>query len=259
MDRPHHIYTPDGKLIVKTKTQAQNHAHNGAAGKIVRSYVHSNGHYALPVVDLMGPFDSNLMKVPSTEKLMTSTYPPMMTSELPGIDNPSFSCDEILLDSGNESDSKQPSPDVSAGSVMTSPPQPAATATPGGGVDVAREELDFVDGVTGLQADNEMSETVVDMETEETIPNTRTTTLQQEGGYPNLIGSGALSISEPIIDEDSIPPPPAFAPPPTPPALPPSLLRTGEDSVSDSGAASVRQSDIESPASSELGSVSLSK
>ena len=58
MDRPHHVYTTDGQLVVKMPNgrQAGNHsntpAEKGKNQPVVRNYVHSNGHYALPIVDM---------------------------------------------------------------------------------------------------------------------------------------------------------------------------------------------------------------
>ena len=64
------------------------------------------------------------MRVISTEKLVAQN---MVSSELPGIDNPSFSCDDIL-DSGNESDrvsseAKQDTPEVSPARMTSAAPR----------------------------------------------------------------------------------------------------------------------------------------
>ncbi len=228
MDRPHHLYTADGQLIVKQPNGIQ--PLNNSSKEVVRSYVHSNGHYALPV-DMAEPYDdTSLLRVrrASTERLMQQLPP----SELPGIDNPSFAADDIL-DSGNESDrtSGEGRAEVSNGSLFVTHP-PAATSTPGSG---------RVAG-SGVQEDREVSETVVSFEP--------VSAFASDGFGVGVVaslgmvtGAGALGFVHPGMGVD-IPPPPAFAAPPLPAV---------HDSASDSGAASARHSDIESPSSSELG------
>ena len=263
MDRPHHIYSTDGQLIVKMPDNNQSGYHNnaplGKSPNVMRSYVLSNGHYALPIID-SEPYDSNLRKAVSTEKLVTKH---IMTSELPGIDNPSFSCDEIL-DSGNESDrisdAKQETPEVSPTRMIS----PAATSTPGA------VPHDTIDGAVtpGTQTDNEISETSVDVtkvnesSLHDSSGDSACPLMTAESGTANvnvgsITGVGALgfSVEEQNAMMADLPPPPDFDAPPVPPPPPalPTSSHVGSDSASDSGAASARQSDIDSPSSSELG------
>ena len=260
MDRPHHVYTTDGQLVVKMPNgrQTGNHsntpAEKGKNQPVVRNYVHSNGHYALPIVD-MEPFESNLMRVISTEKLVAQN---MVSSELPGIDNPSFSCDDIL-DSGNESDrvsseAKQDTPEVSPARMTSAP----------GGV-----SNDTVDGNTmSVQADNEITETSLNLSkvnepSQHDSSSDSACHLLPAGGIPetanvqSIAGAGALDFT---IEQQNamladLRSPPDFAAPPVPPPPPaiPARPCSGSDTTSDSGAASARLSDIESPANSELG------
>ena len=226
MDRPHHIYSKDGQLIVKMPNGNQSGYHNNApAGEsqnVVRSYVHSTGHYALPILDTE-PYDSNLRKVVSTEKLADKH---MITSELPGIDNPSFSSDDIL-DSGNESDrisdAKQETPKISPARITS----PVATSSP------AVASCDTVDGAgtPNTQADNEISETSVNVakvnesSLHDNSDDSACHLLTAESATPNMnvrsiTGAGALGFSAQNAMMDDLPPPPDFAAPPAPPPPP---------------------------------------
>ncbi len=193
LDRPHHIYLPNGQLVHTADPNAQKVVpitNPSTTGKespgVVRSYVHSNSHYAMPTFNEFESMETlPVARIPSTENLVPKKD---NKSELPGIDNPSVSSDDIL-DSGNESDhvsSKQESsPDVSPGKVNSPLEGADIHSTPGGAPtkvrevslstpapvlsahapDVGNEGYDFPDGGAtthnGAQADNEISEAYV--------------------------------------------------------------------------------------------------
>ena len=266
MDRPHHVYTMDGELVIKTPNgnQSDNHSNiTPAKGKrrdIVRTYVHSDGHYALPID--MEPFNSKLMRAPSTEELVNKG---LMAPEFSGIDNPSFSGDD-LLDSGNESDrisdAKQDIPKVSP-ERMTSQ---AVTSTLGGvSHNLSTKKFDTV-----AQENNKMSEAFIRVPNGNEPPyhDNRSGrpchpdvtgkifgTSSLEGGSITGVGALGLTVQRQNAIVEDYPPPLDFATPLNP-ATPPALrmaCHSGSDTASDSGAASAKQSTTESPTSSELG------
>ncbi len=193
LDRPHHIYLPNGQLVHAVDPNTQKIVppitSPSTTGKespgIVRSYVHSNSHYTMPTFNEFESMETlPVARIPSTENLVSKKD---NKSELPGIDNPSFSSDDIL-DSGNESDhvsSKQESsPDVSPEKGNSPPEGVDINSTPGGSsaevnevtlgtpapslsahaLDGGNEGFDYPDGGTtqnGAQADNEISEAYV--------------------------------------------------------------------------------------------------